>query len=320
MNTSKLWLVGMSQNRERDVEELTRGIGDYFDGLVFVVNQPSTDKTQEILESRKKNGKIIARPFVPNHGHLMNEIVMSGVIQNLDYMLIVDSSDRVNLEWAENLRKQVNYYAANGVGAVFLDRIFLVRHLDGCGFFGGVHWGYGPIIGNVVNLSGEPGYKKENYIINTRSHTRESHVRSALQNPLKYFIEYPSFSEIEIMYSQFGEDIYRKHVEDWLAFRIYCQKTLNLRLKVDNVISFYNNGIASKTLPEFVINYTEQEFRLKDLVRFYILKQELEEICDNRFCWSFKKFYFDGIEHQKRSPDYVGIVNQYRIAQGKNPE
>ncbi len=318
---NKLWLTLITQNREQDIDELTKETFDFFDGIVGVVNQPSDDKTYDILNERKKAGQIIKRPFVKHHGFLMNEFLFSGVIKNLDWFLILDSSDRINLGWLKDLRRSINYYEQNNIGAVFLDRVYLARYIDSMEFHGGVHWGLSPFLGQVINFSAQPGYNKENYIINTRGKDKDSIERSGIRHPIKYYLEYGANSHTQLLYQQFGNDVWQKHENSRMQFRIYCESVLGFECTVNNLIDYIKTGILNKTLPNEVTEFIETEVSMQDLVRYYILKHNfLGEIAVNRFNWSFKKFYYQGAEHQNKNDGFVGLFNQYRLAQGKEME
>lgn len=312
-----LWLTLITQNREHDINELTNNISGVFDGIVAVVNQPSDDKTFDILESRKGKGKIIKRPFVRHHAFLMNEFLFSGTIKNLDWFMILDSSDRINPVWLKRLRDDIEHWDKNNVYGIYLDRIYLAKYFEGMEFFGGIHWGLGPIFGNSINISKITGYRKENFIINTRN---KNPIISAVEHPVKYFVEYPNHSQVDLLYSQFGRDIYVKHMGDRLNFKIYIQEVLKIPCTVSALVDYISNGIKNKNLPDFIISYIEQEVNMKDLVRHYILKQSLEELSRNRFNWSFNKFYYNEIEHQNIDDGYVGVFNHYRIQKGMGME
>jgi len=313
---SKLWLTLITQNRANDIEELTKDTYDYFDGIV-AVDHFSTDGTYQILESRKKAGKITQLPFCKNHGWSMNGFLFSGIIKNFDWFMILDSSDRANLVWLKNIREDISYYNKNGIGGIFLDRIYLSRYISGMEFFGGCHWGLTQSSGKILDYSKINGYRKENYVINTRGKDRDSIERSGIKNPIKYFIEYPNYSQLQLLYGQFGKDILNFHTVQWIEFRIFCEQILKIELTVDSLVKYISDGIQNKNLPEFLIDYIELEVNMKDLVRYYILKQDfLGEIATNRFSWEFKKFYHQGVEHQSKDGGYVGVFNQYREQQG----
>lgn len=315
---NKFWLTLITQNREKDIDELTRDTHKLFSGIVAVVNQPSNDKTFDILESRKGEGKIIKRDFVKNHGFLMNEFLFSGVIKTNDWFMICDSSDRIRLNWLKRLVDgDLDHFNKVGIGGVVLDRLYLAKFYDSEEFFGGVHWGLKGLRGKIVNYSQINGYRKENCIINTRGLKPEV---AAVEHPIKYFVEYGSDSQTQLLYQQFSNECWQWHENLRMQFRVYCEKELGLELKVGVLVEYLKEGIKNKNLPDFVINAIQTEVNLQDLVRYYILGQKLEELASNRFNWDFKKFYNEGIEHQNKNDDYIGPFNRYRLQKGLEQE
>lgn len=308
----KLWLTLITQNREQDIEEMLSDTYDYFDGIV-AVDHYSTDKTKDILEKYKKNGKIIQLPYCNNHSWSMNGFLFSGVIKNLDWFLILDSSDRINIEWLKKLKNDIISYEKNEIGAVYLDRIFLARYFDGMEFTNGIHWGLSGQRGKCISLL-ENNLKRDDFIVNTRLKNRNI---SGIEHPIRYFVEPPCNSQCDLLYSQFGAKILNYHIDQRLLFRIFCQKELNLTPTVNELVNFISNGIKNKNLPNFLIDYIELEVNMQDLVRYYILKQDLlSEIAENRFDWSFKKYYYNGMEHQNKNDGFIGVFNQYKLQLG----
>jgi hypothetical protein len=82
----------------------------------------------------------------------MNEFLFSGVIKNLDYFLIVDSPERIQLSWLKGLREQTSLWAKDGVNGVYMDRIYLARYFDDMTFFGGIHWGLANVRQKIIQL------------------------------------------------------------------------------------------------------------------------------------------------------------------------
>jgi len=310
---SKLWLTLITQERENDIEELTRDTYDFFDGIVAVVNQPSKDKTEEILNSRKKEGKIITRPFVPHHAHLMNEFLFAGVIKNLDWFLIVDSPERINLEWLKRMREDITYYEKNNVGGIFLDRIYLARYIDSMEFRGGAHWGLFPYLGQVLNYSSVNGYNKESYIINKRNR-----FTSAILNPAKYWYCYGSNSQTELLYRSFGDDVWMQHEQLRMRFRLFCQKELKLDFTLQSLILYLQMHLNN--YPPFFEDVLETEIHLKDLFRIYGLKQSFQDLIDNRFNWSYERWKQTGAVQQGKNDGYIGVFNHYKMQKGDPTE
>ena len=86
---NKIWLCGITQNSFIDISEMTEGVSEHFDGLIFVDHQ-SSDGTTQILEERKGAGEIISLPFMNQHSWSMNAFLASNKIEEGDWFLIRD--------------------------------------------------------------------------------------------------------------------------------------------------------------------------------------------------------------------------------------
>ena len=159
---SELYLCGMTGDRLKDITELTECF-DYFDGLVWV-DHMSQDGTYELLESRKKNGKIIRRPYVKQHSHSQNEVLFSRHIKNASWIFWADSPERITKKWLSTMRDDIKKYEQNGTGGVYFSgRPYLWQYYDNQQFQGSPHWGITHIYGKMITF-GES--VKNQYIIN----------------------------------------------------------------------------------------------------------------------------------------------------------
>jgi hypothetical protein len=86
-------LLTITQERVADVDLMTRNIYPTFQGILAVVNQPSDDGTFEMIDARKRDGKIIKRKFVPDHAFLMNELLFCDFIKEGQWCLFLDSPE-----------------------------------------------------------------------------------------------------------------------------------------------------------------------------------------------------------------------------------
>ena len=307
----KFWLTFITQNRFSDIKEMTEDLSP-FDGIV-AVDHFSDDGTYELLDQRKGKGKIIQIPFLKHHAHSMNSFLFSGIIKNGDYFLILDSTDRINSRWLKTLKNEVEYYSQNDVGGVFLDRIFLARYLDSMEFFGAIHWGLHPIWGKIINHSQTSGYKKEDWIINKRGEN------PVLWNPSKYWWVYGhGSSHTQLLYQQFGNDVWQKHENVRMNFRLSCQAQLGLEFTMDSLVNYLKENVGK--YPDWFEQTLENEISLKDLFRFKVLNQPLGDICSNRFNWSFFTYKNTGKINQNKHDGYVGLFNEYKIKKGEEME
>lgn len=285
---------------------------DVFDGCVFTVDS-RTDK--EEINNLNKIGHTIIRDFNQAHDWRANDWLHSGHIKRGDWVVILDTLDLLNDKFKSQLRENIEYWDKNGIRTVYLDRPFIFKFTGHEFFQSSPHWSlrsFGPI----VNLSQIEGYIKENYLINNR----DINV-SGIDHPIKYFIEYKRSNHTELLYRQFSDEIWQKHENYRVWLQLFVEEKLGFECNVANMITYLTAGIMAKNLPNEVIEFIEAEVSMQDLVRYYILKHDfLGEIAQNRFNWSFKKFYLSGIEHQSKDDGFVGLFNQYKIRKGEKLE
>lgn len=276
----------MTGDRLQDITEAT-ACHDYFDGLVFV-DHMSKDGTYELLESRKKDGLIIRRPYFKQHSHSQNEVLFSRHIRNGDWIFWIDSPERIKPYWLEIMRSQIKDAEAANIGAFcFSGRPYLWKYFDKQCFIGSPHWGVFGIEGKIVSYGDD---NKHLYLENKRDEKPEE---SYCLHPIKYWFCFNPSNECQIMYAQFGQEIHQKHEEIRQRFRLYCEDVLNISLEnLDDLIK-YMEKVNNKEIKidSYFLEICEQEFRLIDLFRLKVLQQDfIKEIVPNRYSWSLKRY------------------------------
>lgn len=313
----KIWLGGITNSL--DVLPLIEQSIDYFDGIIFTVDDRS-DKALiakfEELKSRYNNFHFLIRRFSQAHDWRANDWLHSGLIKSGDYVCVMDSTDRFNNNFVSNIKSIVSSWVKDNINSIFLDRLFMFKFTGHQYFESTPHWGVANLFSQILNLSADASCKREDYIINTRDV-----LRYGIIHPVKYFCEYKRSNATQLLYQQFGNDIWRFHENERLIFQMFVEKELGFECTVENLIKYISDGITNKNLDKYLIDYIELEVNMQDLVRFYILKQDfLKEIATNRFNWSFKKFYHDGITSQAKDDGFIGIFNKYRLKQNRGME
>ena len=275
MKNSKLWLCGITQNRKDDIDDMTKDIAQYFDGLIFVDGY-SDDGTYELLDERKGEGKIIQRKWTNDHDLQMNEFLRQGPMQNGDWFLMLDSPDKAKPEWCEQLREEVKGYNEEGIGAVsFLSKIQLARYVDSLFYFNTPHWGLHGILGNIKHYYSED--EKYQFIQSKRLLENDPTI-SALLHPVKYYYVYGRSNHTSLMYGPFGEGAVGYHENIRLRFRLYCSNVLGLDYSMESLEEY----LRKKDFTEEFIEVAELEYSIKDVFRLKVLDQTFEEINDNR--------------------------------------
>ena len=310
MRSPKLWCCGITFNKVDKIKKLVEVTAPYVDGFVWT-DHYSTDGTFEVLNDNKKEGRIFQREWRNDHDEAANYYLHAGVMRNYDWFLFLDSTDLPNKEWIQTIRIQLEILQNNKINCVYLDHPLLIRYFDFLHFEQTPHQGLTGIQPEVLFLERLPGYKKENYIINTR----DIDV-SGLLNPVKYYWVYSRSNHTQLLYGQFGEEIYQYHENRRIWFRLYCENVLNIPLTLDGLENYFRAG----NYTEEFIDQVELEVNLKDFFRYKILKQHfLKEIVPKRFNWSFKHYLKTGDITQENT-NYVSNWNIYKQKAGLSIE
>jgi hypothetical protein len=256
----------MTQERRDHISFMLRNIYPVFQGVIGVVNQPSNDGTYEVLEENKGDGLIIKRPWVYNHGYLMNELLFSRKIKNNQWCLYLDSPQSCTDKFIEIIPSMLEKFDKEGIGALFWeDRAYFFKFHEYLEFYGAYHWGLNNIIGKIITIPNQ-----EDYIINKRKETPEV---SWCFNPIKSYISYPLSNECVAMYSKYGDAIWKKHEMIRRSFRTYLQEKLNLNLNsLDDLINYMKKIESKEIIPDdYFVETVQNEFRLSELYQLKVL-------------------------------------------------
>lgn len=307
---SKLWLCGITQNRANDIDEMTKDIHQYFDGLIFVDGY-SDDGTFELLNERKGHGEIIQRKWTNDHDFQMNEFLRQGPMKNGDWFVVLDSPDRANEDWCKNLKEEIKKLEQERVGAISMaGKVYLAQYFDHMFYFQSPHWGLNGIVGNIKDYNEE---EKKNCITSVRF---DDPAKSGLLHPVKYYYVYGRSNHSQLLYGKFGGQIVNRHENQRLNFRLYCQNELGLELTLDSLEEYMRKG----EFTEYFIESVDMEVNLKDFYRYKILEQDfVTEIDKNRHNWSLA-YYLKSKNKDQKYTEYTGPINQYLKAAGQPEE
>lgn len=312
-NNPKIWLLTMTQNRKEDIEEMTRNIYPYFNGII-AVDHNSSDGTYEILESRKGEGRIIRRDFIMHHSHSMNELLFCRHAKNGDLMVYLDSSDIPTDLFFKEFNNIFNDLEKQNLSCVMAcNRPYIWKYYDLQYFIGNPHWGIvGLMSNNIINLDEK---NKELYFTNKR---KEKPEVSFCLNPIKYFFCYNPSNETQIMYGKYGQNIVREREIIRLTFRMYCENELGINLNnLDGLIDYFKKIHAKEIVPsEYLINVVESEFRLSELFQLKVLNMDfMNEIVPKRYKWSFENYLKtgDGFSDENYEGTILKLNKQFNI-------
>jgi len=299
----KLWCCGITSNQEDNIKDLVNSTKDYVDGFCWTVHTDSKDKTLEILEENKKDGKIIQVPYIKHHGISAMFWMYCGVIKNGDWIIINDSKEKLSNFWLSKIRYDIEQYNREGIGAVYCSgRPFLFKFYDFQTMEATPHWYLKYPVGKVLTI---PEEEKEYFITNKRKLDPTEHF---CLHDAKYMWEFGVSNQCEAFYYNYGVDVYNFHETERRKFRIRCQEELGLEYTLKSLEEYLK---STRTYPQWFTDYFELEFAFSEFFRLKVLGEDfMNDIVPKRERWSFKKFLETGDGFA--DPNYLGTRLKYQ--------
>lgn len=299
----KLWCCGITSNEEENIKDLIESTKDYVDGFCWTVHTDSKDRTLQILEENKKEGVIIQVPYIKFHDISANFWLHCGAIKNKDWVIINDSKEKLTEYWLKLLRKDLEKYEKNDIGAVYCSgRPYLFKFYDFQSFNFTPHWALGYPVGKITTI---PEEQKSQFIINKRLSDPTNHF---CLHDIKYMWEFGVSNQVPAFYNKYGEKIVQQHELMRLGFRYKCQEELGIDLNLKSLEDYLKNN--QNQYPQWLIDYFETEFSFSEFFRLKVLDEDfMKDIVPRRERWSFKNFiqYGDGFYDK----EYLGTRLRY---------
>jgi len=262
---SKIFLAISTQNEVENIKELTSSYYN-FDGIA-AVDHFSTDGTFELLESRKNNGFVIQIPYFSQHSHDLNTILLHPKIDQDSWILLRDSSERINDNFSKNIRQFVDILEKNNVNTVSnYSKILLFKRFPNQLFVGTPHWGLHGARGGFLKIE-ETGWfeNEEDYCYSVRNKNRDE------WHFIWHYAKY-AFNSLDSNHCLLGfeksPNLYKQQESLRLQFRRYLETNNYLPLQKDKLIWILKNKIDE-------CGYIVNNFKiLNDFYRYYILNRK----------------------------------------------
>jgi len=280
----KIYLCGLTHNDLENTQELT-SVYDCFDGLIFV-DGGSNDGTKELLESRKKEGKIIYRNWTNDFDFQNNEILRQGPMKIGDWFFLRDGRERFNHDWVKNVKEYVREFKSNNIRSVFnYGKGFAFEYYDDMHFMGNPHWGMINCRDNKIDLMNHFSEKNKEHTWRLKDGEGNRPIWNFIDHFAKYYYVYARSNHL-LMGRENDRDGFMRAESNRQRFRIYCATVLNLEFTLDSLKNFLSKG-TWKNDPIFIEMFNQEEI-LKTFYRWHILKHPLEQIKTNSKTWGLQ--------------------------------
>lgn len=274
----KVWLGIITQDSEKDVKELLE-VAPYFDGVAAVCHEPINDGTYDLLNKAKGDGFVIKRPYYFHNGHSMNEFLLNPTIKINDWIVLRDSSERLNTTFAKEIKNFAAMLNKQGVETVIQrGKILMFKRWFNQQFVNGIHWGLSGARSKYVEMEKCEGFKDndESYAYSLRNENRPKDHR--YYHECKYIIDYGvNGNHIQLFHPNSLE--LEKHQNELAKFFDLLD---GLGIKnATQLIEYWK----THSLTEEMTHHINLERPFRNAYRYFVLTYSNEEILKNEDEW-----------------------------------
>lgn len=271
---SKIFLLGITQDNYQNIDEMTKDIYQYFDGLIFVDHQ-SIDGTKDLLESRKGDGEIISLPFRNDHSWSMNACLLSDKLLDGDFFILRDSAERLDIDFCKNIKQFISQLEKQNINSVYqYSKLLIAKYYSDGVFFSSPHWGYSARQPGI-EIDKQPGFEDpKTYAYSVRNETRPRH--NFIDHFIRYYYTYKKSNHLLLGRENNILD-FQAHEQVRQKFRNYCIRDLNIPPNVDGLKKYI---IENKNLSYEFKWFVNFERILNDFYCYHALNHSLDEILE----------------------------------------
>ncbi len=267
---SKVYLGIITNSIELDnLRELT-SVYDHFDGLAVSYHGSYHDQAYYLLDSRKKEGFVECIKYMGHHGHSMNHFLFNPKIKLGDWVLLRDSGERINPDFAANIKPFINHIQNLGINSVVQrSKLLLFRRFPQQFFASTPHWGFQGGRGKFIDIADGNWFPDDkDYCYSVRNETRDKyHFVDAFA---RYYLINDS-NHCLLGAENFGDpkEVFIKLEGERLDF-LLCLRELGIDNNIDALRQYFVDvGDFAKMLPEMQ-NFVNSNLILNQFYRYHI--------------------------------------------------
>ncbi len=263
---SKVYIFISTQNEFENIKELT-SVYEHFDGIC-AVDHFSNDGTYKLLKERCKDGFVEQIPYYGAHQHDLNHLLFNPKIKIGDWILLRDSSERINPNFASNIRPFINHLRNLRINSLIQrSKLLLFRRFPQQFFSSSPHWGFQGGRDNYADISQATWFADDKeYCYSVRDETRNKyHFIDAFMR--YYLINDSNHCLLGIENFNNPKETFIQLEQERLDFLLYLQE-LGINNDVDSLGGYL--GLLNP-LPERMKYFINSNLILNQFYRYYIL-------------------------------------------------
>ncbi len=313
----KIWICGQvaASGQLANMTDLVKTFS-YFDGAIWTVNYAADGQDdgtaaliQETIKTHNLLGDVLKTRWVNIHSIGMTMFLQCGLIEEGDWLLVVDAQELPKEPWLKGMRSQVENFENDNITAMFWGRPYFFKFNNQMVYEGSTHCWPKPFCGGkILSVQDESKVVYENDCVHFGDFlvNRKNFDDTMLLHACKYFWVYDLTNEAHNQYGKFGNEVIKFHEQNRQAFRRYCKHKLGIPLTLEGLEAYFRAGQYDETFVEYV----ELENVFKDFFRRVVLGQPREDILKKRYNWSFK-YYLEHKSIDQPFCQFVGTRNRY---------
>jgi hypothetical protein len=255
------------------------------------VDGGSKDNNETATVIANHGGIILHRKWTNDHDFQMNTYLRAGHIKHGDWVIQLDTSERLNPEFIDKLQtSMLKNFEEQGINMVYQrSKPLLFKWHDDQIFLGSPHWGLQSQRRHIVDISKFDGFSDDkSYVWSLRDD-----INKWIVNGIKYYLVYGRSNHMWLIYSPSNypgsaETLIHEHEENRLRFRNYCRH--NLQLPMDSssasILEAFDAYLKAGEFDKQFIDFMNYEKVIANYYR-YLKGEDQKNIYHTQNTWKF---------------------------------